>query len=309
MTGLLQIPPIELSTFWQINPFKEGQQWRRNLFIWTKSGREVEITLSISGLFDRQGRLVEYIATMRDITLRQQLEKAQQQFMSSISHEVRTPLTNLILYMRLIRQHPERTAYLDVLDQQIERLQTLMTGVIEISDLTLSKGTTSWQMVPLPLVLRSATEGNRERAHSRNIRFEVGPLPADLPVVNGDPIRLSQALGELIKNAVEFTPEGGQVTIEIKVIEVKKLPWVTIAVRDTGPGISLEEQEHIFGNFFRGEEAERNNIPGAGLGLPMAQAIVKAHGGQVVVESEPGQGSTFTLWLPTPQALLASISR
>jgi len=108
---------------------------------------------------------------------------------------------------------------------------------------------------------------------------------------------LVQALSEGVENAVTFTGAGGRVTIEARALEEEGEQWVTIVVRDTGPGISLEEQERVFDRFFRGKLAESGHVPGTGLGLSIAQEILRAHGGRVTVESKEGEGSTFTLWL------------
>ena len=128
--------------------------------------------------------------------------------------------------------------------------------------------------------------------------LEARPAPLDLPAINGDRDRLVQALGELVENAVIFTPAGGQVTVEAGTVEEKGQRWVTVAVRDTGPGISHEEQERVFDRFYRGSLAESGHLPGTGLGLSIAQEIVRAHGGRVTVASQVGVGSTFTVTLP-----------
>jgi len=126
----------------------------------------------------------------------------------------------------------------------------------------------------------------------------VAPLPTALPTVKGDPERLTQALSELVENAVQFTPLGGQVAVEMGSATDEVGRWATIAVRDTGPGITPEEQERVFERFFRGKLAESGTIPGTGLGLSIAYEIARAHGGRLTVESAEGAGSIFTLWLP-----------
>ena len=125
-------------------------------------------------------------------------------------------------------------------------------------------------------------------------------LPLELPRVMGDHRRLGQALARLVENAITFTPSGGRVSVSVMPVTQDGRPWVTVSVQDTGPGISPQEQELIFHRFYRGGLAEGGDIPGAGLGLSIAQQILQAHGGSVTLESSglPGQGSTFTLWLP-----------
>jgi signal transduction histidine kinase len=108
---------------------------------------------------------------------------------------------------------------------------------------------------------------------------------------------LTQALNELVENALTFTPAGGQVTVAAGTTVAEGQPWATVSVRDTGPGIPSEEREKVFDRFFRGRLAESGTVPGTGLGLSIAQEIVRAHGGKVTVQSEVGQGTAFTLWL------------
>jgi two-component system OmpR family sensor kinase len=126
-------------------------------------------------------------------------------------------------------------------------------------------------------------------------------MPPDCPTVIGSDARLSQAIAELIKNAIVYTPEGGTVTLAVRTEEEEKegqQPWVTITVRDDGPGIPPEEYGQLFDPFFRGEAARTADIPGTGLGLAIVKEIVEQHGGTVTVESAPGEGTAFTLWLP-----------
>jgi len=126
----------------------------------------------------------------------------------------------------------------------------------------------------------------------------------------GDYARLAQALGEIVENAIVFTPSGGQVEIQTGTAEDSCRTWVTIAVRDTGSGIPPGEREKVFDRFFRGSVVESGHLAGTGLGLSIAGEIIRAHGGQVTVESadnapsewrhpEEDEGSTFTIWLPT----------
>lgn len=113
-----------------------------------------------------------------------------------------------------------------------------------------------------------------------------------------DPERIRQVLNHLVGNAILYTSEGGSVVVSTGREEVKGQAWATITVADTGVGVQEEELPHIFERFFRGEEPRIMQISGAGLGLSIAQEIVRMHGGQVTVESEKGRGSTFTVWLP-----------
>jgi signal transduction histidine kinase len=131
----------------------------------------------------------------------------------------------------------------------------------------------------------------REAAQEKGVQWQTH-FPADLPIVEIDPDRLAQALGNVISNAIKFTPRRG--SIEVKAGTDENGAW--IRVRDSGPGIPLEEQEHVFTPFYRGSVGRR--FPqGMGLGLSIARDLVNAHGGYIELESSPGAGSTFTIRL------------
>jgi signal transduction histidine kinase len=156
----------------------------------------------------------------------------------------------------------------------------------------------TWRPVSISLVVNSILSLYREQAQKSGLVLEATALSPDKPVVDGDQARLAQALGELVENAITFTPAGGRVSVDVEDVEDQGRAWVKIAVRDTGPGIPEEEMEKVFDRFFRGSIVETGNIPGTGLGLSIAQEIVRAHGGRMEVKSKVDDGSTITMWLP-----------
>jgi signal transduction histidine kinase len=119
-----------------------------------------------------------------------------------------------------------------------------------------------------------------------------------VPSISGDPARLRQALSEIVENAINFTPPGGKITIVVGTKQTDDRLWVAMSVQDTGPGIPADEQPYVFERFFRGAMSESGNIPGTGLGLSISEAIIKAHGGRITVDSLIGWGSIFTVFLP-----------
>jgi signal transduction histidine kinase len=132
----------------------------------------------------------------------------------------------------------------------------------------------------------------REAALDKKLEWQA-EIAAGLPTLAVDPDRLAQALGNLLSNAVRYTPEGGQISVSAE----SAADGVRIHVNDTGPGIQAEERERIFTPFYRGS-AVRRFSDGMGIGLTIAQDLVKAHGGRLQLDSQPGKGSRFTIFLP-----------
>jgi signal transduction histidine kinase len=205
------------------------------------------------------------------------------------------------LLTRAVRFAIERHRAEEALRERNRELMLLNRAIAAATSTLLDSGqaVTTWEAIHLSAVIDSTVNRYQSQAQSSGLTLTATPLPPDLPPVKGDQARLSQALVELVGNAVLFTPTGGQVTIDTGTVEQEGQLWVTIAVRDTGPGIPPEEQERIFERFYRGQLAEAGHVLGTGLGLSIAQEIMRAHGGRVTLESDgvPGQGSTFTLWL------------
>jgi PAS domain S-box-containing protein len=278
-----------------------GTIWRGETVARRKDGRTYDAMLTIAPVLDGEGRVTGYVASHQDISLQKELERARRQFMTNVSHELRTPVANIKLYTELLQRgtaSDKTERYLSVLGEQADRLSQLVQGILEMITLDSGQAARSWTTVALSTLVQDTTTRFQDRAQATGLSLVLKPLPPDLPAVTGDQVRLGQALGELVKNAVTFTPLGGQVTIKAAIVEQEGRTWVTIAVQDTGPGIPAEEQPRVFDRFFRGLLTESGHIPGTGLGLSMAQEILRAHGGRVTVDSTLGQGSTFTLWLP-----------
>lgn len=131
-----------------------------------------------------------------------------------------------------------------------------------------------------------------EAARKKNLQW-VLQIPENLPDFEADPYRLAQAIGNLVSNAIKYTPKGGTITITAGITHGEV--WVKIS--DTGPGIAPNEQEKIFAPFYRGEQKRRIK-QGMGLGLSIVHDVVLAHGGEISLESALGEGSSFTIWVP-----------
>jgi PAS domain S-box-containing protein len=307
MTGtplpdLLAISDDEIAPFWQQLPLEPGRVWQTETVMERRDGRSNDVSMSITPVYDAEGDLLEYVVQLSNISLRRQLERAQQQFITNTSHELRTPLTNIRLYLQLLERRPEnQPKYLGVLNREVGRLQTLLGDIIEITSLTASGGATSWQVVSAEAVLESAVNPFLHKAASKGLDLKFSLVETDMASISGDPARLRQALSEIVENAINFTPPGGKIIAAVGTQQTDDRLWVMMSVQDSGPGIPADEQLYVFERFFRGAMSESGNIPGTGLGLSIAEAIIKAHGGRIMVDSLIGWGSIFTVFLPANQ--------
>ncbi|MFZ5916558.1 MAG: histidine kinase N-terminal 7TM domain-containing protein [Chloroflexota bacterium] len=278
----------------------EGQPWQTELTIRRKDGRTYEAAMSNAPMHDAEGKLVGFVTSHRDISRQKELDRARERFMANVSHQLRTPVSNIKLYAQLLQmgRRPERTGhYLSVLVEQSDRLTELVQDMLTMTEIDCGRAILAWERLSLPGLVRDTVTRFQGRAQTAGLILTNEPLPPDLPLVMGDVERLSQALGELVENALVFSPAGSEIVIDVRTVRREDHDWLALSVRDNGPGISPEEQEKVFDRFFRGALAESGHVPGTGLGLSIVQEIMRAHGGQVTVESVEGQGCTFTLWL------------
>ncbi|MBN1873861.1 MAG: PAS domain S-box protein, partial [Anaerolineae bacterium] len=259
----------------------QGQIWTGETIIKRKDGRTYDAALTIAPVYDEaEGTMLGYVASHQDISQSKALENARKQFISSVSHQFRTPVTTLQLYAHLLSQAdlPERSQiHLQMMKEELAQLVELIKDILRINRLDSDKAVTVWEPISIPNVLNTLTTRYQDRIKEATLTLSIAKLPVKLPTVKGDQSQLTQAIGEVLENAINFTPAEGQITVKINMVKVENRPWLTIAVRDSGPGMLPEEQEHAFDRFYRGSQAESKEIPGTGLGLCIAQAIVQAH--------------------------------
>jgi signal transduction histidine kinase len=178
------------------------------------------------------------------------------------------------------------------MDGEVRRLGRLVDDLARLHDQVAGTLEIARQPVALSDWLVHALAPWREAAQGKGLRWEAD-IASDLPILDIDPDRLAQAVSNLTSNAIKYTRLGGVVSVAAGVKD--KEVWIQVS--DTGPGIPLEEQPHIFTRFFRGRMGRR--FPqGMGLGLSIARDLVVAHGGRLEMKTAPGRGSDFTLWLP-----------
>ena len=225
-------------------------------------------------------------------------DRMRRELMANVSHDLRTPLATLQGYIEtlLIKENQysrqERRRYLDMAIRHCHRLNTLVSELLELARLE----SATMSLRPEPFNLRELIQDICQKftlaAEKKGIRLNTG-FQAGLPLVTADIALIERALENLIENALHYTPEKGQVSIEVS-LET----GVMVQVRDTGPGIPEEELAHIFKRFYQTGPFSENREGHTGLGLAITGKILERHGAPVRVESKPGQGACFSFSLP-----------
>jgi two-component system sensor histidine kinase BaeS len=224
------------------------------------------------------------------------LEQARRQLLANLVHELGRPLGALYSAIQALTGGADRDAALRQellagMGKEIKRLQRLLADLSRLHEQVLGTLELDREPVDLGGWLAEVLVPWREAAQRRGLQWDAA-VPDDLPTMEIDPDRLAQALGNLLSNAIKYTPRGGNVSVESGVKD--REAWIRVG--DTGPGIAPDEQERVFTPFYRGPSAGR--FPqGMGLGLTIARDLITAHNGRLEVESTPGQGSRFTIWI------------
>lgn len=227
-----------------------------------------------------------------------ELARMQADFIAHMSHQLKTPLSLLSAVLETIRlervKSPQKLArYHEILWEQTDRLSSLVERILEFSRVKRRGTSYEFERLDLTELVRETAEAFRRSLEPDGFDIEV--VETGAPIVWADPAALEQALVNLLDNAVKYSGESRAIRVEVGAGPSA----ATIAVTDWGVGIPADERPHIFDRFYRGSGAAMNRR-GFGLGLAICVELVAAHGGRVVVESEPGRGSTFTIRLPKP---------
>jgi two-component system OmpR family sensor kinase len=240
---------------------------------------------------DEIGTLIR--AFNRTLGRLENLFTTQQRFLADVSHELRTPLTVIKGNADLIRKlKVADEESLTSIEEEADRLTRLVGDLLLLAKAESGKLQLNLTLVELDTVLLEVFHEMRVLAGDK-ISFKLTDI--DQILVNGDRDRLKQVLINLVSNAIEYTPQGGEVFLSL----ARTGEQARLIVRDTGPGIPPGDLPHIFDRFYRGEKSRtRSRSTGFGLGLSIAHWIIDHHGGRVEVDSQDGKGTTFCIWLP-----------
>jgi len=262
-----------------------------------KDGSTFPMELSVNDTRIGQRRL--FTAAIRDITERKQIDRMKNEFISVVSHELRTPLTSIRGSLGLIAggavgELPAQAKHLiDIASNNSDRLVRLINDILDIDKI--ESGKMPFDMKPQRLirVVEQALQSIQSLADQHGVRIAFESDAPDVSV-DLDAERITQVLVNLLANAVNYSPRGGQVRVRVHRTEA----GVRTAITDTGPGIPEEFRDRIFEKFAQADSSDHRQKGGTGLGLSISKAIVREHGGHIGFESELGRGSTFYFELP-----------
>jgi len=217
-----------------------------------------------------------------------------QEFVSNVSHEIQSPLTSIKGFAQVLRNNnlseEERVHYLNIIETESTRLSKLGDNLLKLATLESDQVELQLKNYRLDKQIRSTILSLEPHWERKNIKFEIF---MDEVEIIGDEGMLNQVWTNLIHNSIKFTEENGQIKIYLSQVQDK----VEFKIIDTGIGIDEEEQLHIFERFYKADKARARSIGGNGLGLSIVKRIIEVHKGSIGVQSELGNGSTFTIYL------------
>lgn len=261
-----------------------------------ESGAENHLRFTVRRLTsgERGGALV----LIEDVTQQRIADQSRHDFVARATHELRTPLTNIRLYVETAQDEGEKDAQLrgeclNVISRESQRLERLVGEMLSVSEIEAGSQELKRDDIRLDAVFKELQADYIAKAKESQIELRFD-LPPKFPVIRGDREKLDVVFHNLLGNAVKYTPDGGEVTVLVEVSASE----LVVEVTDTGIGISEEDLPHVFEKFYRANDARLGEITGSGLGLALAQEIVRLHGGELTATSELNEGSTFRMVLP-----------
>jgi PAS domain S-box-containing protein len=282
-----------------INYPLDADIWRGELQVTRKDGSLFDAGVTCARVTEEGGEPIGQVMVIRDISARKMLDQQKARFVADASHELRTPITNFKTYLYLARRQPDKyEKHLSTLDHLAERMRRLVEQLLDMS--RFERGVISLQQEKIHLqeLVAEVVRVQMPEAQLKGVGL-ASKLASEPLFVSVDVDRMTQVITNLVTNAINYTPDGGQVTVWVKPYasptdNCNSRQWAVITVEDTGIGIVPEHLEQIFQPFFRSDESK---VKGTGLGLSIARRIVELHGGELTAESEVGHGSRFLVRL------------
>jgi len=250
------------------------------------------------------GECLGAVVNLVDITAMKVLDRLKSEFVAKVSHELRSPLSTIheqlaLVLKDMVEKDSSRDQYL--LARAKEKTQGLISLIGDLLDLSrIEAGNVCIECKPVHLdeMLKAIVDFMEARAGAKNQNLQMIPPDEPIPLISADPRALESIFGNLIANAINYTPDGGSITVRIS----RTPDHIRTDVSDTGFGIDAKDIDSIFKQFYRVKNERTRFITGTGLGLPIVKGLLEELGGSIQVSSEPNQGSTFTVFLPIPDS-------
>ena len=250
---------------------------------------------------DRAGRNVGTITVLHDITALKRMDQIKSEFVSMVSHEIRSPLNSVLAQMKIILDGlagevtPRQQEILSRASEKVKSLVSLSSELLDLARIESGLISQEKEQLNLSDILEDQVAFQAAKAQAKGISLTLEPLPELAPVFV-DRRNMEEVFSNLISNAINYTPEGGKVTVAAAM----ESGYLRASVSDNGIGMAPEDLSHIFNRFYRIKNDKTRFIIGTGLGLAIVKSIVEAHNGFIRVESEPDRGSTFHVYIPCP---------
>jgi two-component system phosphate regulon sensor histidine kinase PhoR len=259
--------------------------------------RERDIMIESALVRQPAGDGIRAVFVFHDITELKRLERVREDFVANVSHELRTPLTSIKGFVEALQdgaiENPEQSPrFLSIILHHVERMNKLISDLLQLSEIESKEFEPKAEPFSVKEVVEEVADSLRSFADQKEQSLKIELESEDLMAV-GDRYRITQALTNLLDNAIKHTPEKGSVIIEAR----KKEGLVEMSVSDNGMGIAQKDLPRIFERFYTVDKGRSRELGGTGLGLSIVRHIIEAHEGEIQVESEPGKGSRFSFTL------------
>ncbi len=260
-----------------------------------------QIYLATASPVMADGRLVGRVCILRDVTYFKELDTMKTEFVNTVSHDLRSPLTLMRGYATMLEMvgelNEQQQGYVKKIISGVENMARLVNNLLDLGRIEVGVGL-QLEVAPIFEIVERVTSTLQMQASQKNITLSVD-MPSDMSVmIESDNALLQQAMYNLVENAIKYTPQDGHITVRARV----SAETFHFEVQDSGIGISPIDQPRLFEKFYRGGQREAREQKGSGLGLAIVRSIVERHGGKVWLESQLGQGSTFFVEVPLRQS-------
>ena len=263
----------------------------------TKDGKDTYVSISYSIIRNPEGKPVNAIGNVRDVSRLKELENLRETFLSMLGHQLQTPISIIKGYTSTLIHSGDKLDKdtiqkgLQVIEEESDRLSRVMNKLLLASRLSTGTSVIKREIIDIKMICWKVIRRLKTLTYKHTFEVNISP---DFPSVKADPDLIEEVLSNLLENAVKYSPDGGKITVSGE----SDSQYMRISISDEGIGIAEEDIPHLFERFYRIEKGVAKNIKGLGLGLYLSKIIVEAHGGKIDVFSKPGQGSKFTVFLP-----------